>query len=252
MLFLSPAADPVIKEQSLSNSDNNMVSSGNTTARWNTGNGLKKWLTLLIRFYCVFLHPFIQIFSFLICHSVYVLATASFMGDSTFIIITAFTVLLHWENQTLLRLEVWLKSLLNDLCNVSSLLSSSSSTPSLSLLCSLPLCRSGRRRMFVTSTLYPVVTVTLTSVQWQWIKVTLTSYTLTDMCIQIHTSTHKHIDASTPSIQTHADTYTYTLLLCISLRLACPGSLSSSLTNELEAAPPSSPKSSFPSQLSLM
>lgn len=37
MLFLSPAADPVIKEQSLSNSDNNMVSSGNTTARWNTG-----------------------------------------------------------------------------------------------------------------------------------------------------------------------------------------------------------------------
>lgn len=37
---LAPA-DPVVKEQSLSNSDSNMVSSGNTTARWNTGNGLK-------------------------------------------------------------------------------------------------------------------------------------------------------------------------------------------------------------------
>lgn len=114
---------------------------------------------------------------------------------------------------------------------------------------SLSLYRCGRRRMFVTSTLYPVVTVTLTSVQWQWIKVTLTSYTLTDMCIRIHTSTHKHINASTPlQTRTHADTYTYTLLLCISLWLACPGSLSSSLTNELEAAPlpplPSPPPSS--------
>lgn len=37
---LAPA-DPVVKEQSLSNSDSNMVSSGNTTARWNTGNSLK-------------------------------------------------------------------------------------------------------------------------------------------------------------------------------------------------------------------
>uniref|UniRef100_A0A7N8YA77 non-specific serine/threonine protein kinase n=1 Tax=Mastacembelus armatus TaxID=205130 RepID=A0A7N8YA77_9TELE len=33
VLILSPPADPVVKEQSLSNSDNNMVSSGNTTAR---------------------------------------------------------------------------------------------------------------------------------------------------------------------------------------------------------------------------
>lgn len=32
--FSSFHADPVVKEQTLSNSDNNMVSSGNTTARW--------------------------------------------------------------------------------------------------------------------------------------------------------------------------------------------------------------------------
>lgn len=124
----------------------------------------------------------------------------------------------------------------------------------LTLLCSLSLRRSGRRRMFVTSTLYPVVTVTLTSVQWQWIKVTLTSYILR----YVHTDTHRHTHIHTRQCKhtlytnTYADMYTYTRLLCISLRLACPGSLSSSLTNELEAAPPSSPKSSFSSQLSLM
>ena len=46
-MCLTPPADPVVKEQSLSNSDNNMVSSGNTTARWNAGNGWKTRLTAL-------------------------------------------------------------------------------------------------------------------------------------------------------------------------------------------------------------
>lgn len=70
---------------------------------------------------------------------------------------------------------------------------------------------------------------------------------------QLHTHRYVHTDTHTYTHQckhtlytnTYADMYTYTLLLCISLRLACPGSLSSSLTNELEAAPPLSPKSSF-------
>ena len=78
----------------------------------------------------------------------------------------------------------------------------------------------------------------------------------TQICAYGHTQTHAHTHTRqckhTLYTNTYADMYTYTLLLCISLRLACPGSLSSSLTNELEAAPPSSPKTSFPSQLSLM
>lgn len=106
--------------------------------------------------------------------------------------------------------------------------------------------RGGRRRMFVTSTLYPVVTVTLTSVQWQWIKVTLTSYTLTDLCIRTHAHTHTHNNAST-SVNTHTciHLYIHPPPLYLSLWLACPGSLSSSLTNELEAASPSSSEMVF-------
>lgn len=75
-------------------------------------------------------------------------------------------------------------------------------------------------------------------------------HTDTHIYTRTHTSMQAHLLTNT-----HADMYTHTLLLCISLRLACPGSLSSSLTNELEAAPPIAPppfKSSFSSQLSLM